>query len=728
MKSAGSKGGGSSGRLVLLRWWRGSRWARLLRTESRAELGWCVGLGLLAIVLVWFLLATGGEGKDAWPEQFERGLMSRHPAGLPEFWQDSALQRALDAFDAELAVPLRAKDYGPTRFWLIAGGNLGLVLGLLATRPLWLARRAGIGGREEGTGIGDGIGAKAAGVGRSAAIPLAGDRRLHRGWWLGFALVLVLVVGLGLRLPRMGLSLYNDEVMNLKRSITGNFEAWRGDAAAGRRPELKFYRRDWQTTLWDNEYGANPLGYSVLARLGYDGWRQASGAPLGTVREWPLRLPALAGGMLVLVALALGLRAGGLPWAGIVAAGFWAVHPWAVRYSTEARPYGLMMGLVALLLVSLGLALRGNRWRAWLGVAAAEALALWVTPGCLWLVFALNLAAGLALAWAWLRGRDRGGWALRRLAVATALGAGLFLQLAGPGLPEFKAALETEEVAGIRKPIPRGWWQDFGALLTTGAVVDDDQPERGAAATWKRDKMLGAAGVGVGVLALVGMVAAWPGRRREPASVSRRGDAGRWSLLGIAGLASVPLAYAVSARSGTALYTWYQVQATLPLALLVGLGWVRLSDQVPVAPRSRFRAAGLALVPGLFLCSASLRLADLPKENPRAQAEALGGGRFPDNAVPDRPLRGLSFCDADFYDPFIAEVRTRAELAALEAEARATGRPLRFAIGHVGGGSAENDAIFSHLSNPANGWRELARFPGLEEAQYASWVFEFGVR
>ena len=93
----------------------------------------------------------------------------------------------------------------------------------------------------------------------------------------------------------------------------------------------------------------NGVPYSLAARAAYDfavsrGWARAM-----LPAEVPLRLPALLAGLGSLVVIALLARRWGGAWAGMIAATVAAVHPWHVRYSTEARSHSLVL-LLALAL------------------------------------------------------------------------------------------------------------------------------------------------------------------------------------------------------------------------------------------------------------------------------------------------------------------------------------------------------------------------------------------
>jgi uncharacterized membrane protein len=127
--------------------------------------------------------------------------------------------------------------------------------------------------------------------------------------------------------------------------------------------ELVRVQRTWPISL-------DPLLYPLLAHAGM----KAFG-----VGAFALRLPALLGFLLMQVCLFFFVRRLAGERAGAVAAAFPALTA-ALYYSAEGRPYGLMLGLYALALLSWQAATReqgtGNRRRGWALVGLALAIAL----------------------------------------------------------------------------------------------------------------------------------------------------------------------------------------------------------------------------------------------------------------------------------------------------------------------------------------------------------------
>ena len=221
-----------------------------------------------------------------------------------------------------------------------ASGVFAVVSGILGLWSLgaWKRGRAGW--------IGP---ARVAGLDTSGPPPL-------RGFWT--LLGIILVVACALRLPRMSLSFYNDESHNYVRLIGGDWKTFS-------ETEKKFRTPPWSDTAFRNTSGNNGFFYSLLARCCLETWRAVSHAPTGVVREWPLRVPSLLAGLATVAGVALVLKRVGRPTAGLVASLLLAIHPWHVRYSTEARGYGLMMACLVFGLYFLVRAWRSGRWGIW---------------------------------------------------------------------------------------------------------------------------------------------------------------------------------------------------------------------------------------------------------------------------------------------------------------------------------------------------------------------------
>lgn len=248
---------------------------------------------------------------------------------------------------------------------------------------------------------------------------------------------LVVLAGGLLRLAGIRQNLFGDELFAYfevhGRSLAGVFDQLRA-------PPVAFPTE------------VSPPAFFVLARAA-----DALGDPIA------LRVPSLLAGTGTIAAVwGLGRRAGG-EIAGLVAAAVLALSGYAIFYSQEARPYALMMLLVALsTLGALGVAARAGRgwWVLYAGAAVAAAYThytavfalaaqagwlLWVRRDALRPLLAVHLAMALAYA-PWLPSVDAKG--LRGAVLGQSFAPGSFLTVLGHVFPG-QAFLPLETVPGL---------------------------------------------------------------------------------------------------------------------------------------------------------------------------------------------------------------------------------------------------------------------------------------
>lgn len=186
--------------------------------------------------------------------------------------------------------------------------------------------------------------------------------------------------------------------------------------------------------------------------------------------EWALRLPsALAGALAVVAVYGAGVEleraeraaerqsqnVNQVSWYGLAAALITLGAPYSIWYGQEAKVYGLLLFVAALLIWALLRALRVNSWRNWLLLAVVALAAVFVHR----LAGLLLAALGWVLA-ARLASRLRG---LRRWAVllAPALLSGLLVVAAISGLGGEQAAGRSVAGAAIPANPPLALWLTF---------------------------------------------------------------------------------------------------------------------------------------------------------------------------------------------------------------------------------------------------------------------------
>ena len=529
-------------------------------------------------------------------------------------------------------VPVRPIDYARTWGWWTAAANALVVGGLLATARRWL-------------------GAGAAPASAELAPGPAGGR------W-GFALVVAGAVASAacLAYPRLSFSLWDDELYSVRRHIDGFYVA-EGDGT------LRFEAVRWRDTFWNDSEANNHVPFSILSRLSLGVWRAVARPETALASEAAVRFPSYLAGLAGIAVSALLAARLGSAAAGAMAAWLLALHPWYLRYASEARGYGLLLLLVPLCWLLLVRALQRGTWGRWLAYGAAQCALLWVHAGMLYQLALTNLAA-LAAVWHVQRGAGgRPGEQLARFAVVGVASAALYAQLMVPNLAQILAYLGDWQgragVPGLRDVLSHLFcgfaWRANERHYVSLAPLAAQRP----LLVW------GAAGL-VGLSLAVGA-----------ARLARCG--GVRALLLPALVLPAPLLYVASWLRGDRFYVWYVVFALPGLAVLAGMG----AGALPDALRGR-RARGLAYG-ALALCVAIfLRATDLPRREMRTNGFATGRESVlltrptldpfaPEN---QRILTASFYYGPGYYDPLVRSVTTSDELLALMAEADARGIPL----------------------------------------------------
>ncbi len=271
---------------------------------------------------------------------------------------------------AEIRGKTDTRDYVRIYGWVAAAGNFVLFAGLAALCPWW-ARTP--------------ITPSRAGLGRAQA----GDSQVQ-GWatprWFWPLVVVAMAMTFAYSLPRMNQGFWDDEELNVRTTLWGKFKP---DKKTG---EIEFVRFDWLETVYGYSKGPNSHTlFSILSRACEDIWvalARPTGFPLV---EWPFRVPALLFGVLAVAAFAWLLKDFGMPKSGVVAAFLLAIHPWNIRYASEARGYSLLIFLVPLLFVFWRRAMVSGQWKYWAAFALTEFSLVYCYPGSAFILVVLNL-------------------------------------------------------------------------------------------------------------------------------------------------------------------------------------------------------------------------------------------------------------------------------------------------------------------------------------------------
>ncbi len=403
------------------------------------------------------------------------------------------------------------------------------------------------------------------------------DRRML---WTVVALT-TLVSGV-LDAPRLKLSLWNDEVTALRFFMVGGVRRVKKDSS------LRVEPAPWRQTAFGYWRPNNHVLYSMAARLSHEAWPKNRSRTSPYFNEAALRLPAFLTGMAALAMLGgLALKLN-LPHVGMVSVVLLALHPWHVRFATEARGYAFLLLLTPALLLCLVEGARTGRWRWWLGAGIIEFLLLYSVPLSFYVIVPAVLSTGLLIMTQWKTGRDRA-ILLMRMVTGSLLGAMIALPLMLPLFPQVRQFLEARVTHG---QINSDWLLRGLSELFTGVAWRKIDPSNPYTRPWEQLASTHPWVVGGGILSmalvlLAGVLFLW---RRS--TVTR-------CLLPVLLLPSI-LVTGVGAMKNLLVYHQYLVIGLPGLMLVMAAGVVALAQMsVPRSMREGWPAllaSGLACI------------------------------------------------------------------------------------------------------------------------------------
>jgi hypothetical protein len=333
--------------------------------------------------------------------------------------------------------------------------------------------------------------------------------------------------------------------------------------------QLKHKPVSWLNTAFDDRTCGNHYLFSLSQRATLATWRWIKGLPDDAFDETISRLPPFAAGIGALVVLAAMLQWLGRPVAGLAAALLMALHPWHIRYSTEARGYSLMLFFLIVCCWLGFIALRKGGWRWWLAFGLAEFLCMYSWKGVMYPLAAANL-----VLFAWIcRGKlsthpgqlegNRTGTAWRWI-VANLIAAGLFINLVYPCLLQVKDAKDhLIQLSG--RPMGRVWLDNSISGVFTGMawhVEEKENPTEVVLSRQLQDRPLQTS-LELSALAALFSIGLITLARRQPwfaalnLSLFASGMVGAWFFR-----------YVIDAEW----ISWYFFFLVFPLALLTGTG------------------------------------------------------------------------------------------------------------------------------------------------------------
>lgn len=504
------------------------------------------------------------------------------------------------------------------------------------------------------------------------ALERPGSLPPHFWKWVGSAMVVFAILA-AFRLPH---SLWDDEAYCVRKMILGTYRV-KEDGS------VRLKSQGWDQTIWYYQMPANHGLQTILSRFSLDTWRLLFRPGGLQLSEPAIRLPSYLAGILAVAALALlGARLG-FAHEGVIAAWLFALHPWHLRLSPEARGYAFVFLLIPVACLLALRALRLGTWPALAAFALAEAVLLYTWPGSLLTVAALNLAAMFVIfryaessRTAFLLGTR---WIVCGLFAAMAL-----MPLVFPWLPQLSAYLSHP----LNYDFGAGWLKNLGALLLSGAQWVE--PGGHGPPYLELLSRAEANPVAFSLLALLAAVLALAGAWRlvkagpVPAAFA--------AVLLIPG----PVLYAMTRLKGGHLHEWYLAFLLPALLLCVAAG----------LPSWRFLPRWLAgcLLAVLFAgLTWPERQYYLTKSvEPFRESVLLTRPNLDPNHPRNRDIITTScLMSPAVYDPLVRKAFTREELEKLMREADARGATLYSNNGYIHGVQDRYPEIHALLTNEA---------------------------
>ena len=630
-----------------------------LKSGTLAERRFGILLLLVVVSLGVFLQCAGREWRDAVPDR--RAVT------------DERIESEGRQFDTEeerervIFKSIKVHHFVYSGIYWAAVINLVIAGLLLLTRRWWCGQDVEpLPGRAAGSGVG-------------------------RFWiWV----LLAVVISAGLRWNRMDLSLYNDEAYNFQQYIHGKDKA-------DPQGNVTFRRAGWEETFWENKAN-NGVLYSVVARLFDEAWRSGDGSSDGLVNERALRYPSLIAGLLSVAAIALLGRVLFSPAVGLAAAFLLTVHPWHLRYSTEARSYAMVILLVILGMLCLVIALRNNRWRWWLGFAGCQFLYMYAFSGALYFALGTNIAALCAIM---ARGSTWRRAATGRLVVASILSAMVYLQLMLPCLPQMAFTIaDLDSLSGNLSPAKV---IDMGSFLAFGMPAFDYNPVNPHNPALEKFWFTGWWILVPGLLTMA-VIVFFGGL------VFRRSGIPRTLLLG--NFMAFVMMLSASVLTDTALHFWYVIFLLPFVVIFAAAGWTVLWK----SRRLRFLAYAL---PVFFALIIGWPLRDYRDHSKQSLSDAVLLAREGGAVVAE------FWSDAGFYDREMLRIRNEDDLRRFAGEALKANRDFSVIFGHRKLAIADMGECVRITEGMGDlAFRKVGEFFGLEEQQFNTYVWRISHR
>lgn len=524
------------------------------------------------------------------------------------------------------------------------------------------------------------------------------------------AAIASVLLSIWIGLPRLNHSLWGDENENFRQYAVGYF------SRSSRDGELRFRERTLTDAAFRYVDTNNHQLYAVLGRLSHEvlGGLNKTDPTRPYMTEWKYRLPAMLGSLAGVVLVGWLFVRLGLPWAGVLTMPILALHPWFVRYATEARGYSLLFALGSAGMLCLLSALRRGRRRDWILFGLLLSLESLAFMGY---AFGYAMAGGTAVL-AILTGPAKarlpqlGGLALG--AIASLL---LWMPAYFPCLPGLRDYLETGDHHHKREMTVE-WYENELTLFAVGtswnewdhanpnSVTVEDHPWP----VWPKLILFAA-------LVIVGSV--------RLALVPRA----RWFLLPL--LLAAPITVAVFVSRQTYLYPWYLVTALpdyLGLAA-AGVTWPMAAfKRLPRPALLQPLATGLAVaaVIGLFSWETQLQrsILRLHSLEPIRESVEFTRRRINPFLAPDPNVVTVGiYGENKGYDDHRIDVKEVGQFRELIERARRGNQRLFVDLGHYQYAHEQRPELMRMVDDPTL-FEEVAVFWSGQEVQNTRRVFQ----
>ncbi len=527
--------------------------------------------------------------------------------------------------------------------------------------------------------------------------PLLGWQR----WVLIGSIVVSIWLSINHMVPRMKLSLWIDEERTARQLVFGNYVRANEQNRSDRFGENIVHKPiTWGDTLWHYRTPNNHPFFSICARVSHNTWNAIDPPEPLHFHEEAVRFPAFLAALGALIVIPVMLVRFGMFHAAVVVPLLLAVHPWFVRFGSDARGYALTFFFAPLCLFCLWRALHSGKWRWWTGFAVFQWLLVWSHGSGLYFLVALNLFGFLA-PWTMkaISNRDR---LIRngRQFLASSFSGIAFLSVFVPNLLQYAARFEKSV-----EPIESmGWGQIqnmlswyFGGMSWSGLgerPFSFSLPDRFDSVPWLLWVFLAL----MGGLFLFGLWSFW-----------RRGGPMRWLVIVL--LVPAPLMYAVSYVQRTFLFDHYIAMAVPWVLIGIAAGAGYLAEQAAHGKPSLLGAVLPAvLVPFVLgFVSAPQRSAFVNHSMEQfREAVVLTRGSIDPEAPGYHDVLTAGFQRfTRTYDRYIYNIKSLDDVKRLVAMSDEQGKPLYIQYGQRGFslgfapeiiGYFENDEVFDPVT------------------------------